>query len=74
MKRYCAGELARQYDLPPGCILRIAQEAGVRRFWCCEELFGYRELLKHREQHCGGLAAWIEFESATDIESVIEEA
>ena len=73
MRRYCAGELARKFDVTPGCILRIAHEAGVTRFWCCEERFGYRELDRHREM-CPGFAAEIEFETFSDIMSHFEEA
>lgn len=72
MRRYCAGDLARQYDITPGCAVRIAHCAGVSRFWCCEEPFNYRALAVHRED-CRGFSAEIEFEANSDILSEFEE-
>lgn len=72
--RLSAATIARRADCTIGCVLYEAKQAGTVRFWCCDGPFDYDELRRHRENDCGGLAAWIELEAKSDTLSLLADS
>ena len=53
MTRLSLGQVATRLGITSGCVLDYADEAGISRFWCCEELFDFREIGAHLDFHAG---------------------